>query len=73
MLTNIITMKSYIGSSVHLSRRFKDYFRSYLLREGHKNNSIIYRALLKYGYSNFRLDIIEFCDKNVLIKRAILY
>lgn len=74
MFTNIITMKSYIGSSVHLSRRFKDYFnRSYLLREGQKNKSIIYRALLKYGYSKFKLNIVEYCEISVLIEREQYY
>ena len=29
----------------------------------------IYKALLKHGYSNFSLDILEFCDKDNLILR----
>lgn len=34
-----------------------------------KNNSLIYRALLKYGYYNFYLEILEYCDKiNVIDK-----
>jgi len=28
---------------------------------------VIYRALLKYGYSNFSLDIIEYCEPNIKI------
>ena len=35
--------------------------------------SIIYSALLKYGYTNFSLDILEYCDKNVLIEREQYY
>ena len=34
-----------------------------------KHNSIIYKALLKYRYSNFKLQILEYCDKNNVIKR----
>jgi|ERR1035438_8908191 group I intron endonuclease len=35
--------------------------------------SIIYSALLKHGYDNFSLDIIEYCEVNVLIKREQYY
>ena len=33
----------------------------------------IYKASLKYGYSNFSLDILEFCDKDNFILRKILF
>src|SRR3979411_1791579 len=66
--------KSYIGSAVILFRRLQDYFNmSYLVREGKKNNSLIYKALLKHGYSRFKLDIIEYCDSAVLINREQYY
>jgi group I intron endonuclease len=32
-------------------------------------NMPICKALLKYGYSNFSLDILEFCNKDNLILR----
>jgi group I intron endonuclease len=35
--------------------------------------SIIYSALLKHGYDNFSLDILEYCEVNVLIKREQYY
>jgi hypothetical protein len=57
-----------------LSQRLKNYFNlSYLEREIKNNNSLIYRALLKYGYSNFSLDILEYCDLDVLISREQYY
>jgi NUMOD1 domain len=34
---------------------------------------MIYRALLKYGYSNFKLEIIENCKPSDLIKREQYY
>lgn len=37
------------------------------------NNSLIYRALLKYGYSSFTLDILEYCDTSVIIEREQYY
>lgn len=57
----------YIGSSVNLRRRFLQYYNvNYLERN---NSMIICRALLKYGYSNFSLTILEYCDpKDCLIR-----
>jgi group I intron endonuclease len=52
--------KRYIGSSAWLSRRLRQYFNiSYLER-----NTCMYicRALLKDGYSNFSLEILEYCE-----------
>lgn len=46
---------------------------SYLKREIKKNNSMIYRALLKYGYSCFKLDIMEYCELTIIIKREQYY
>ena len=30
---------------------------------------IIYKAILKYGYANFNLEILEYCEKSILLKR----
>ena len=38
-----------------------------------KENFIISRALIKYGYSNFSLTILEYCDKSELLKREQYY
>ena len=67
---NKITGKSYIGSSVSLSNRFRNYYSpSYLKRRVEIGSSAIYSALLKYGYSNFDLDILEYCKPDILISR----
>lgn len=34
-----------------------------------QNNMPIYKALLKYGHSNFSLEILEYCDRDCVIKR----
>jgi hypothetical protein len=44
-----------------------------LLRETERNQSAIYRALLKYGNSAFIFEILEHCDPNVLIEREQYY
>jgi uncharacterized protein YbcV (DUF1398 family) len=72
--THIISGKSYVGSAINLSNRFKNYYNiAYLERETAKNNSMIYKALLKYGYSSFKLDILEYCNPDVLIEREQYY
>lgn len=48
----------YIGSSVDLGRRFKEYFSiAYLTNTLNRGNSIICYALLKYGFSFFTMII----------------
>jgi len=64
----------YIGSSKNLSNRFKSYFNlSYISRV--KNNLTISRALIKYGYDNFRVEIFEYCDnsKEIILNREQYY
>jgi len=34
---------------------------------------MIYKALLKYGYSSFKLDIIEYCKPDIIIEREQYY
>lgn len=57
--TNKLNGKSYIGSSVNLSNRLKQYYGKRLLKC--KHISLIYQALIKYGHSNFTLVILEYC------------
>jgi group I intron endonuclease len=52
----------------------RDYFSSnFLFKEILNNNSIMYRALLKYGYSKFTLEILEFCDKSSVLEKEQYY
>lgn len=68
--TNLISGKTYIGSSSNLSKRFSGYFSTeFLIRESLKTKSMIYSALLKYGYNNFKLEILEYCNTEVLIPK----
>lgn len=71
---NTTTQNSYIGSAIDLSKRLKDYLNiAFLNKELKKGRSIIYSALLKYGYSKFQLDILEYCQPIDLIKREQYY
>jgi hypothetical protein len=65
--TNLVNGKKYIGSSADLRRRFRQYLNfNYLERN---KSMAICLALLKYGYSKFSFEIIEYCDPSVLLTR----
>ena len=69
--TNKLTNDIYIGQSIDLSKRFIKYFNmSYLKNRG---TLVINRALIKYGYSNFTLEILEYSDKANLTEREQYY
>jgi len=71
---NKINGNFYIGSSKNLSNRFRQYFNlSYISQV--KNQLSISRALIKYGYDNFRLEILEYCEnsKSTLLNREQYY
>ena len=71
MWTNNINKKRYIGSSQNLRKRFSEYFNdNYLIKD---NCMQICRALLKYGYSNFSLTIIDYCEPEKCIQREKYY
>jgi len=70
--TNLINGNSYIGSSVNLSRRLTQYYNINILTK-YRQNSNIHKAILKYGYSKFKLDILEYCDRKDTIKREQYY
>jgi len=67
MWTNNINKKRYIGSSENLRTRFLQYFNiNHLIRD---NCMQICRALLKHGYPNFSLEILEYCEVSDLLIR----
>lgn len=66
------TGKSYVGSSSNLSKRFNQYFNYNHIADT-KRNMHINRALLKYGYSKFKLEILEYCKISNLIEKEQYY
>ena len=70
-ITNKLTGDFYIGQSANISNRFRKYFTiSYI---SSKKGLIISRALLKYGYSNFFVTILEYCNSSDLLQREQYY
>jgi hypothetical protein len=59
-LINLTNNKSYVGSSNDLLRRLNEHMSlNYLKKTILKGESIIHQALLKYGYANFGIRILE--------------
>jgi len=71
--TNTITQDIYVGSSMDLGLRLRDYFKVSYISNPNRANSIIHKALLKYGYANFQLEILEYCDISMCIEREQYY
>jgi len=71
---NSINNKSYIGSSINLHKRLSNYYSvGYLNNSLLKASSIIYKALLKYGYKKFKFEILEYCEPHDLLEREQYY
>jgi group I intron endonuclease len=64
---NLLTSKSYVGSSTNLSKRFIQYYNYSFISNPVRGKSIIYSSLLNNGYSNFSLIILEYCDESYTI------
>lgn len=71
--TNKVNGKTYIGSTVDLTKRFYNYFSVKQLKEGSGKDMAISKALLKYTHSKFKVEIFEYCDRSDLIKREQYY
>lgn len=68
---NVKNGKRYVGSSVNLRRRFMQYYNVGTLAR--QSYMYICVALAKHGYSNFSLEILEYCDRSVLLAREKYY
>jgi NUMOD1 domain-containing protein/GIY-YIG catalytic domain-containing protein/NUMOD3 motif-containing protein len=75
---NIITGEIYVGSSGNLGKRFSFYFsKKALTNVLSTGNSNIYSNILKYGLSNFSLQILEYIDLSIIkdkdLKKKVLW
>lgn len=61
-IENLINQKIYIGQSIHIEKRWKEHCRP-------SSNSLIGKAIKKYGKINFSFTVLEECDKDVLNER----
>jgi len=67
---NTLNNNTYVGSGLNLSKRVGNYYNKSELK---RNPRPIHAALLKYGYENFNLEILEYCKADELIVREQYY
>lgn len=74
-IENLVNHKVYIGQSVNIKRRFQEHIkRSVNNFKGNRDyKSMISDAIRKYGKENFKLTIIEECQREELNDREIFW
>lgn len=65
-LINKINGHSYVGSSINLASRMRNYLNNAFLKSKQNINMPIIKALLKYDKSNFKLLILEYVEPEFL-------
>lgn len=66
-IINNINNKIYIGQSINIPQRIRIHFST------KSKNTPLYNAIKKYGKENFIVEIIEYCDKELLNSKEQLY
>lgn len=72
-LVNNINGHVYIGSSINLASRMKNYLNTTFLKSRQNSNMPIVKALLKYDQSHFSLLIVEYVTPEFLTVRETFY
>lgn len=71
LITNTINDKVYVGQSIDIERRIREYKNRYGKKEGEKQ--LIIRAMLKYGFEKFDHKILEECSREELNDKEIFW
>lgn len=66
-ITNMVNEKVYIGSSINFNKRHNEHFN--MLKNKTHHSSKLQNAFNKYGLNNFKFEILELCDKDMLLER----
>lgn len=69
-IQNIENNKIYIGQSIDIAQRWREHRSDALIN---RDNSILHKAIKKYGEFNFSYEIIEECSKEELDEREIYW
>lgn len=72
-LINKVNGHTYVGSSMNLASRMRNYLNKAFLKSKQNANMPITKSLLKYDYSNFSLWILEYVESEFLISRETFY
>lgn len=66
-ITNLLNNKMYIGSSVNLVNRSTNHRKN--LKDNKHDNLHLQSSYNKYGGQNFLFEVIEYCNREILIER----
>ena len=72
-LINNINGHTYVGSSINLASRMRNYLNNSFLKSKQNSNMPIVKALLKYDQSNFTVLILEYVEIESLTIRETYY
>jgi group I intron endonuclease len=72
-LINKVNGHAYVGSSMNLASRMRNYLNKAFLKSKQNANMPITKALLKYDHSNFSLLILEYVELENLTARETFY
>jgi group I intron endonuclease len=73
--TNLINNKKYIGQTINPEQRFSAHKSNYQNPNNNEYNSLLHKAFRKYGYDNFKYEILiqNIEDVELLNKLEIYY
>lgn len=71
LIENNINHKKYVGQSVNVKRRFSEHKEKAFNQRSKEYNYPLYRAIRKYGLTNFSFKIIEKCEQEKLNEKEI--
>lgn len=54
---------------MNLAKRFGGYYNINFISNKRNKNMLINKALLKYGYANFSVEILEYCGPSEAVSR----
>jgi group I intron endonuclease len=70
-LVNLTNGNTYIGSSINIAVRIRNYLNTTFLKNRKNSNMPIIKSLLKYGHDNFAVLIVEYVDiKNLTLRET---
>lgn len=70
-IRNVVNDKKYIGSAINHATRWQLHKRQLNTKTHH--SFLLQRAWNKYGAENFKFEIVEFCEKSLLVEREQYY
>lgn len=72
-ITNMCNGKVYIGQSINTYKRISAHKNSPFNPNSHNYDLPLYRAIRKYGIDNFKFEVIEKCERELLNEKEVYW